>query len=406
MSVEIGEIGVLTGPENLALLERYIDHSPDRVALALGNAPLASWIKNLQKARKKLPSYYAARCLITSQAYQQSSSESTARAKAFGELVPGRALAVDLTCGLGVDSLALSEVFEKVISVEVDEFKAAVARYNFEKLGVHNVEVVCCGAEDFVIPPDTDFIYVDPSREDASGRRVYSLQQSSPDITQLMPRLMQGAHGVMVKLSPMYDIEEAFAVFDHVAVEVVSLDGECKEVLVLHNVLDCNTIQCTVIRGAKIERITFARDQIGARSVSFDALQMEDLLRGQKYLHLPDVAFYKSRTVEAYAHSLMGVSVIGGYLFSVEKVDIIGQSYLIDRVEKYSPKHLKKLLKSMSVKRANLHLRDFPHSAQQVSTALGVGLGGEQELFFTKCAGQLTVFFVSLPTQQTLNKEK
>lgn len=387
------EFEELTSPESISLLERYIDQSPDKVAFAVRNAPLVSWIKNLQKARKKLPSYYAGRCFISSIAYQQCSSESTALAKEFAMYPGRRALAVDLTCGLGVDSLALSKAFDRVISVEVDQLRASVARYNFGQLGVSNVEVVCCKAEEFVFPPNVDLIYIDPSREDQTGQRVYSLEQSSPDITRLMPRLEQSAAGVMVKLSPMYDVGEAFVAFKDVALEVVSLDGECKEVLVKKNIGQPNTLQCTVIRGQKIERIIFSKDQIGAQGVSNNA-QIED----QQYLHLPDVAFYKSRTLGAYASSLKGVNVIGGYMFSAEKIDIIGQSYTIDKVEKYQPKALRKLLKSMAVKRANIHLRDFPYSADQVASALDLRLGGGKELFFTQCGEQLTVFFVSLRT--------
>lgn len=388
------EFEELTSPENRALLERYIDIPPDRVAFAVRNAPLVSWIKNLQKARKKLPSYYAARCFISSIGYQQSSSESTARAKDFQSHLGRKALAVDLTCGLGVDTLALSKVFDRVISVECDEFKALVARYNFDRLGVSNVEVVCGRAEDFVLPPEVDLVYIDPSREDQSGQRVYSLEQSSPDITRLMPCLEQSGCGVMVKLSPMYDVQEAFEVFGPVEIEVVSLDGECKEVIVKKNMGRPNTLQLTVIRGGHTQRITFGRDQIGAH---FSGGNVE--LEAPKYLHLPDVAFYKSRTVGSYAQALSQVSMSGGYLFSQTEVDIIGQSFVIDRVEKYQPKALRKLLKSMSISRANIHLREFPYPANEVASALGLTLGGSVELFFTQCEGQLRVFFVSLQTK-------
>lgn len=403
------EFEALTTPENLSLVEQYIDQPTEKAAFAVRNAPLVSWIKNLQKSRKKLPSYYAARCFISSIGFQQSSSESTAMAKEFAGSGRACALAVDLTCGLGVDSFALSKVFDRVISVEVDQLRASIARYNFERLGVSNIEVVCCKAEDFVFPAAVDLIYIDPSREDPSGHRVYSLEQSSPDITKLMPSLVQNAKGVMVKLSPMYDVGEAFSVFGDVEVEVVSLDGECKEVIIKKNIGDPNTLQCTVVRGHQIKRIAFPKDQIGDCGVSHNVD-----IDAQRYLHLPDVAFYKSRTVGAYAISLnnvnclggaSGVSVVGGYLFSVDKVDIIGQSYRIDRVEKYHPKSLKKLLKSMSVSRANIHLRDFPYPCEKVASALCLGLGGAQELFFTQYREQLLVFFVSLHTQETLIKD-
>jgi len=106
---------------------------------------VATLVKNLQKARTKLPSFYSAEAVIPTLAYEQSSSEECALRKRLS----GRSI-LDLTCGLGVDAFALSKSFERVVTIERNEALAAIARENFKRLGADNIEVVCSSAEDFV----------------------------------------------------------------------------------------------------------------------------------------------------------------------------------------------------------------------------------------------------------------
>ncbi|UKI39447.1 MAG: hypothetical protein L6V35_00490 [Alistipes putredinis] len=107
---------------------------------------IASQVKYLQRARTKLPVLYDARCVIPSLAFEQASSQTCA-----GFLDCGGKLCIDLTCGLGIDAMYLARRFEKVISLERDEVLAAVARENFARLGITNIEVVNTSAEDFSI---------------------------------------------------------------------------------------------------------------------------------------------------------------------------------------------------------------------------------------------------------------
>ena len=87
-------------------IRRAVDEniSRDPLAVALDKrvthaAEVATQVKYLDRARKKLPSYYEARCIIPSLAFEQSSSEECAGHKPLGG---GSVL--DLTCGLGVDA--------------------------------------------------------------------------------------------------------------------------------------------------------------------------------------------------------------------------------------------------------------------------------------------------------------
>ena len=152
--MEPNEFDFLTSPEGLALVEQHIDDDPARLALKLRHPAVTRQIQMLQKCRTKLPGYHAARCIVPPIAYEQASSEATAAARTAGILdaIPDgeRRLAIDLTCGLGVDSLALSRAFERVVTVETDPLRAAIARWNFSHLGADNITVVRASAEEFV----------------------------------------------------------------------------------------------------------------------------------------------------------------------------------------------------------------------------------------------------------------
>jgi hypothetical protein len=217
-------------------VELCLDRDPVRIALdrkVPHAAAVASQVKYLQRARVKLPSYFAARCVLPPIAFEQSSSEATAFRKEYS----GR-VAVDLTCGLGVDSLSLSRRFERVIALERDPELAAVARENFRRLGAHNIEVVNSSAEDFLLGSGTsadfrvDLIYADPDRRNASGKKLVRVEDCSPDIAAMLPLLGRLSPRLVVKLSPMFDVDEVFRLFGaHTRVEVVSLGGECKEIV-------------------------------------------------------------------------------------------------------------------------------------------------------------------------------
>lgn len=406
------------------LLHQYRNADAQDVALRLRNAPLATLIKTLGRCRRKLSTFSDRGCIVIPRSYEQSSSQAAAFAKRWGS---GR-LAIDLTCGLGVDAWAMSCCYERVVAVERDEIRADIARYNFELLGADNIEVVCGSAEDFLLPGRTrggvtdtthevshdetigivdmsqvDLVYVDPSREQEDGRRVYSLEQSSPNILTLLPALQRaGVRRVMVKLSPLYDVQQAARDFPGAQIEVVSVDGECKEVLILvdnanvHNSdSDNSELVCTTVKGeilgaeAVIHRHHFMLSDIGRVAVS-EASTMQ-------YLHLPDVVFYKCRTVGAYADTLRGAVVAGGYVFADHPIDgFMGQVYKVLHVHDYQPKKLVRMMREMGVKRANIHLREFPYSAASVQKSLALELGGKCEIFFTTINGANKVFFVSL----------
>ena len=181
------EFSILCSAEVTAAIRENIDRKPTDIALdrRIPHASVvATQVKNLQKCRTKLPSYFAVQAIVPTLAYEQSSSEECAlRKQLSGESV------LDLTCGLGVDAYALSKRFKRVVTIERNEMVAAVARENFRRLGADNIEVVCSSAEEYLAncTDHFDWCFSDPDRRGAKGEKLVRLEDCSPDVVALMP---------------------------------------------------------------------------------------------------------------------------------------------------------------------------------------------------------------------------
>ena len=188
---------------------------------------VATQVKYLARAERKLPTYAAAQCILPPRAFEQASSEATAAHKRIaGDTV------LDLTCGLGVDALYLARHFRRVVALERDPLLARITADNLSRMGVANIEVVNSSAEEFLGREGLhfDWVYADPDRRSAEGRKQVRLEACSPDIVALRPAIDRIAPRLCLKNSPLFDVDEALRLFPGSRVEVVSSGDECKEV--------------------------------------------------------------------------------------------------------------------------------------------------------------------------------
>lgn len=383
-------------------IERAVTLDPARVALSAPahGALIATQVKYLQRARTKLPSYHAVRCILPPLAFEQSSSEETAALKNFQG-----SLCIDLTCGLGVDSFYLSRRFDRVIALEHDPVVAETARINFARLGARNIEVLSLSAEEFLKNPEphlngtqtADLIYVDPARRGSQGEKLFRLEDCSPDVVALMPQLLARARQVVVKASPLFDVEEAFRLFgQRITVEVVSLHDECKEVLIILDSDPASRPQAGTIRTTSAGKgsLDFIRETPAPNPKPQYRLNSSGKTpycsKGKpeatyRYLLIPDVSLYKARLVESYALALgIRSTTPTGYCFADEVPgDFFGKSYPIRQIVPYQPKKLKSRFKSEGIVRCNLLKKDFPLNAAQIAAALGIREGGTSRAAFT-----------------------
>lgn len=386
------EFDILRREDTRAVIAENIEADPLKLAFKVSDPIIATQVKVLQRCRKKLPRLYEVRAIVPTISYEQCSSEATAAAKFEG--VSG-GVCVDLTCGLGVDSMALAARFERVVSIERDLTLSRIVRYNASLLGIDNWEVICGSAEEFVRSyngPKIDLIYIDPARRsgDGSNRRVFLLEDCSPDVVQMMGRLKGMASRIMIKLSPMFDLEEVFRIFGGSSVRVISVNGECKEVVVdIFEGTVGGTVSVTALRSDRVFRLNF-----GAEAEP-RAVQTVDISEC-RFLLIADAALYKCRCTERYFTDYMADMQIfvSSYGYSVDRpTEFCGRVFEIVEMIPYQPKIIR--AKLGKIKRVNILHRDFPHSTAEICKALGVAEGGDKYMAFTTVNGQRMAIFIN-----------
>ena len=373
------EFEILTSDEVLQAIEQRIECNPIDIALDkhLEHASaVATQVKRLQRARAKLPSYYAVRATLPPRAYEQSSSEQCAMHKQLtGDSV------LDLTCGLGVDTLALSRKFSRVVSLERDPVLAEVTRHNLKLLGAENVEVLCTSAEEYLATTTEhfDWIFADPDRRSERGEKMVLLEDCSPNMVALYPRLKEVADNICIKCSPLFDTAEAFRKFNNCSVETVSLGGECKEVNIY---IEGREPQLTA---TAIGVGSFTVEQKSLESYNFAPLPTS--FDSYRYITLPDVALVHSRLTAAAFTGKADVWSNSGVALSIEpQQDVVGRTFGIDAIYEIGNKELKKILKGQ---RIEIFRRDFPLSNSEICRKFSVKEGADSRWCFTRIGGKL-----------------
>lgn len=199
------------------------------------------------KIKNKLPDWYKETGLILKfpLSAEQCSSQDTALAKQrITSRLPHRYIA-DLTGGLGVDSYYFSQIAEKILYNEMNEELCESTKFNFNLLGVNNVEfckkkiekTACLSlfSEHNNFKPD--IIYLDPARRSTSGKKVFLLEDCSPDVLQIKDELLDISNYLIIKLSPMVDIKMVLERLGNQCEELHILGSkkECKELIVVMN---------------------------------------------------------------------------------------------------------------------------------------------------------------------------
>ena len=361
-----------------------IERDPVVVALDkhLNNASLvATQVKYLQRAKHKLPRLYSAGCIIPPRAFEQSSSEESAGVKA----ISGGTL-LDLTCGLGIDTMSFAQRFDRVVALERDEVLARVVRHNLALLDIRNVEVVTTSAEEYLAQctEHFDWIFVDPDRRSAEGKKMVRMEDCSPNVLEQMPHIERISNRLGVKLSPLFDVEEAHRLFPNSEVEVVSIGGECKELNVY-----------TKAERAKL-RIVVADS--GCWEYDFEATTTHPTttpldIDGANYLIIPDVALQKGRVAVAQFSPYAQIWSNNGYAFAtaLPETTIPGKVYKIERIERYNPKQLKKEFKGLGVE---ILKRDTKLSIEAIRKATGMRAGSEHTIAITTIGSDIWTVYI------------
>ena len=144
----------------------------------------------------------------------------------------------DLTGGLGVDSWFFSKKAARVIYNEMQQALFDAARHNFKTLGATNITISNSIASEDTISEilfeNVDIVYMDPARRGEGGKKVFLIEDCTPDVLTLKDIIFRHAPHILLKLSPMADITMACNRLGNSCreVHIVGSGGECKELLI------------------------------------------------------------------------------------------------------------------------------------------------------------------------------
>ncbi len=149
----------------------------------------------------------------------------------------------DLTGGLGVDSWFFSRKAEKVLYNEMLKPLCEAAAHNFKVLEAGNIIVSnhAVASDDTGISPaalltefNPDIVYMDPARRGEGGKKVFLIEECTPDVLTLKDSIFAICRHMLIKLSPMADISMVCRRLGSCCreVHVVAAGGECKELLI------------------------------------------------------------------------------------------------------------------------------------------------------------------------------
>lgn len=338
-------------------------------------------IQGRQKAKGKLPEMYENNDIIfpPSVSMEQCSSETTAKYKAG--LVHGDSFA-DLTGGFGVDTLAFAKCFQQGFYVELSKELCEVFEHNANALGIRNIQIQQ-GTMEEILPtlPEVDIFYLDPSRRDEHGRRVVSLDDCTPNVSMYKDALLGKARqGVLVKLSPMLDIKTALQQLPETkGIHVIAVQGECKEILFLlsHDKVENIEYHAVNIQGERVTDFQFSsQEEADAAPELTDALC--------KYLLEPNAAVMKAGAFKCVA-TRYGLRKLHAHshLYTCDEpvADFPGRVFAVEMVVPFSKKELKRQFAGMH--KANVAVRNFPLTAEELRKQLKLGDGGDVYIFGT-----------------------
>ncbi|HZY83098.1 MAG TPA: hypothetical protein VFE50_26445 [Cyclobacteriaceae bacterium] len=349
----------------------------------------SSWIAAQIKARKKtvykLPLFYQTKGVVypPSLNLEQCSSEATARFKKYitSKWITSGKKFCDLTGGFGVDALFMSSLFPYTDFSEPDTTLIEVAEHNHQLLGSSNIHYHNKNAADFMSASGKhyDLIYVDPSRRSTTNKKVFQFADCEPDVVGSLEELYRHADRLMIKASPLLDIQQGIKDLQHVArVLVVSVDNDCKELLFLcdrkstgETVVECYNLPNN-FNAHKIPvafEFRFSEERSAAATFS-DPLKFiyepnTSIMKGGAFKSI--ATEFKVRKLAANTHLYTSAEVID---------DFPGRVFEIKEFVKPDKKLRGK---------ANILIRNYPLSVDEIKKKTGITDGGDKYLI--ACSG-------------------
>lgn len=373
----------LLHPEIQKFITANIGADSSKLALQKNPFPEVNWIAILNqiaaktKAKYKLPTFFKTENIIypSKISVEQTSSEKTALYKS--SIVSGATL-IDLTGGFGVDDLYFSKVVKNVIHCEIDTELSNSVKYNFEILGIKNIQFEFGDSYTYLekIQFKLDWIYIDPSRRNDIKGKVFMLKDCLPNVPELLIFYFTKTDNILIKTAPILDISAGLLELSNVkCIHIVAVGNEVKELIweLSNGFTDNARIKTVNITNKKTEQFSF---ELNSNN------HFSNYSLPKKYLYEPNSAIMKSGGFDEIGiqYQLDKLHQHSHLYTSDEKIEFPGRIFEVQNAISYAKNEMKSFLEN---KIANITTRNFPESVEEIRKKWKIKDGGNSYCFFT-----------------------
>ena len=373
----------LLKPEIQEFINSNLAVDISKLALKKNPFPDANWIEVLnqisakKKVKDKLPTFFNTPNIIypSKTSVEQTSSEQTALYKST--LVSGDSL-IDLTGGFGVDDYYFSKKMKLVIHCEINLELSEIVIHNFKLLAVNNIQCFTGDSEVILknLSQKLSWIYIDPSRRNDVKGKVFMLKDCLPNVPDLLNFYFKFSENLLIKTAPILDISAGLSELQHVkSIHIVAVENEVKELLWEISKDYLGKIQIKTVNILKDKKSIF----------NFILNETTDNLNyslPKKYLFEPNSAIMKSGGFDFVSSEFnLGKLHPHSHLYTYDEIiDFPGRIFKIEKAMSYIKSDMKQYLENQS---ANITIRNFPDSVENIRKKWKIKDGGNRYCFFT-----------------------
>lgn len=332
---------------------------------------LARQIKGREVAARKFPDFLKDNIIFPPHLnLEQTSSAATARYKST--LIDGHSF-LDLTAGFGIDAFYLSENFSSIRLVEKNPELLEVTRHNWQTLGrkaaFHNSDL-----HDFLANDASffDVIYLDPARRDGNANKVFLLEDLSPDITSIQNILLDRGGRVMIKLSPLIDLQYLLRTLKYLEqIHIIAVKNEVREIVTVQRKKSTGDVEITCVNlETEQPPFTFSQEQSRNAQPSF--------ADPASFIYIPNNALLKSGAYNLIAER-----------FSLRKLHPNTHLYTSDSRKNDFPGRVLEMVKVNAKslipnQKFNILSKNYPLKPEQIKKKYKLKDGGSDYLIFTE----------------------
>lgn len=364
-------------------IEKSLEMDVSKIALQKNPFPTLDWkeiinqIAAKQKAKDKLPTWFKTKNIVypTKISVEQTSSEKTAEYKA--NLVFGNSL-IDLSGGFGVDTFYFSKKTKQVVHCEINPALSEIVSHNFKQLQAKNIQCLTGDSEQILKNSNKNFdwIYIDPSRRNENNGKVFMLKDCLPNVPQLLDLYYNYSSAILIKTAPILDLTAGISELKNVKeIHVLAIQNEVKELIWILEKEYQKPIQIKTCNLLKVGQENF--------EAPFLETELEVVYGApKKYLYEPNAAIMKSGLFNAIAIKFCIEKLHkNSHLYTSEiAIDFPGRIFEIENIIPYQKSEMKSLLEN---NKANVTVRNFPDSVENIRKKWKIKEGGSLYCFFT-----------------------